>query len=165
MPTVNFRRIDLDLIEPEFRLKVLDLVAACLARGYSYHATRGYDTYGAQMALWAKGRTTSGPRVTNAKGGQSAHNFGIAIDFVLDKDQATKGVQPDWSAEAYNVLIEEAQKLGLHSGVLYNDRPHISLPGYVTATDLLPLHLAWEKSADTGIDTLARLTETWKALK
>jgi peptidoglycan L-alanyl-D-glutamate endopeptidase CwlK len=165
MPTVNFRRIDLDLIEPGFRLKVLDLVAACLARGHSYHATRGYDTYGAQMALWAQGRTKPGPRVTKAKGGQSAHNFGIAIDFVLDKDQVTKGIQPDWSVGAYNVLIEEAQKLGLHSGANYNDRPHISLPGYVTATDLLPLHLAWEKSADIGSDTLARLTETWKALK
>ena len=87
MPTFNFRRIDLDLIEPEFRAKILDVFAACLARGFSYHATRGYDTYGAQMAIWAQGRTKPGKIVTNAKGGQSAHNFGIAIDFVLDKNQ------------------------------------------------------------------------------
>ena len=165
MPTANFRRIDLDLIEPEFRAKILDLIAACLARGFSYHATRGYDTYGAQMAIWAQGRTKPGKIVTNAKGGQSAHNFGIAIDFVLDKNQVIDGIQPDWSVEAFRVLIEEAQKAGLHSGVGYGDRPHVSLMGYVTATDLLPLHLAWEKSADIGIDTLARLKETWKSLK
>lgn len=165
MPTANFRRIDLDLIEPGFRLRVLDVIAACLERGYSYHATRGHDTYGAQMAIWAQGRTKPGKIVTNAKGGQSAHNFGIAIDFVLDKDQKTQGIQPDWSAKAFSVLIEEVEKAGLHSGVQYNDRPHVSLPGYVTATDLLPLHLAWEKSADTGSDTLARLREVWKVLK
>lgn len=165
MPTANFRRIDLDLIEPGFRLRALDIIAACLVRGYSYHATRGYDTYGAQMAIWAQGRTKPGRIVTNAKGGQSSHNFGIAIDFVLDKDQRAQGIQPDWSVEAFRVLIEEVEKAGLHSGVQYNDRPHVSLPGYVTATDLLPLHLAWEKSADIGADTLARLQEVWKVLK
>lgn len=164
MPTGNFRRIDLDLIEPGFRERILDVIAACLARGFSYHATRGYDTYGAQMALWAKGRTVPGPKVTNAKGGQSAHNFGIAIDFVLDKNQVIDGIQPDWSVEAFRVLIEEAQKAGLHSGVQYDDRPHVSLPGYVTASDLLPLHLAWERSQSTQADTLARLREVWKCL-
>lgn len=165
MPTANFRRIDLDLIEPTFRVAALDLVAACLKRGFSYHATRGYDTYGAQMAIWAQGRTKPGKIVTNAKGGQSAHNFGIAIDFVLDKNQELQGIQPDWTVEGFRVLIEEAQKMGLHSGVQYNDRPHVSLPGYVTAMDLLPLHLAWEKSADMGVNTLDRLAYTWKSLK
>jgi peptidoglycan LD-endopeptidase CwlK len=165
MPTANFRRIDLDLIEPEFRMRALEVIAACEARGASYVATRGYDTYGAQMALWAKGRTTWGTKVTNAKGGQSAHNFGIAIDFVRDLDSKKAGIQPGWSAADYDVLVEEAQKAGLHSGVGYNDRPHVSLNGYVTATDLLPLHLAWEKSADLGSDTLARLKEVWKTLR
>lgn len=45
-------------------------------------------TYAEQNALYAQGRTTPGLKVTQAKGGQSYHNFGLAIDIVLivDKD-------------------------------------------------------------------------------
>jgi peptidoglycan L-alanyl-D-glutamate endopeptidase CwlK len=45
-------------------------------------------TYAEQNALYAQGRTTPGAKVTQAKGGQSYHNFGLAIDIVLliDKD-------------------------------------------------------------------------------
>ena len=31
--------------------------------------------------LYSKGRTTKGPIVTNAKAGQSYHNYGLALDF------------------------------------------------------------------------------------
>lgn len=40
-----------------------------------------YRTYAQQDALYAKGRTTSGSIVTNAKGGQSNHNFALAVMF------------------------------------------------------------------------------------
>jgi peptidoglycan L-alanyl-D-glutamate endopeptidase CwlK len=45
-------------------------------------------TYAEQDALFAQGRPT-GKKVTNAKGGQSYHNFGLAFDIVLlvDKDK------------------------------------------------------------------------------
>lgn len=33
--------------------------------------------------LYAKGRTTSGPIVTNAPGGSSYHNYGLAFDFAM----------------------------------------------------------------------------------
>jgi peptidoglycan L-alanyl-D-glutamate endopeptidase CwlK len=36
-----------------------------------------------QNALYAKGRTTPGPKVTNAPGGSSYHNYGLAIDFCI----------------------------------------------------------------------------------
>lgn len=161
MPTSNFRRIDLDLLYPAFLEKVLDAVAACEARGAHYIATRGYDTYGAQMALWAQGRTKPGPVVTNAKGGQSQHNFGLAVDFAR--------VMPDgkvsWDAADYQPLIEEVEKRGLHSGRGYKDVPHVGWPGLVNAEQLLPLHLAWEKSQDTALGTLDRLKEVWKAVE
>ena len=165
MPVINFRRIDLDLIEPEFRLKILEVIDACLKRGHSYHATSGYRTYGEQMALWAKGRTSPGGKVTNAKGGQSAHNFGIAIDFIPDKDLKTPGIQPDWSPEAFKVLIEEVEKRGLHSGHKYADVPHVSWPGYTTASDMQPLRDAWDKSGSGARGTLESLREVWKEVK
>ncbi len=161
MPAPNFKRINLDLIEPEFLMKCLELISNCLSRGVSYHATRGYDTYDTQNALYAQGRSTPGPVVTHAKGGQSAHNFGLAIDFVCDADSVKAGIQPDWSTKAYKVLVEEAEKLGLHSGAGYRDYPHVGVQKYVTGKELLPLHTEWQKSSG---DTLTRLKQVWKIL-
>lgn len=162
MPVSNFRRIDLDLLYPPLLEKVLDTVAACNERGVRYVATHGYRTYGEQMALWAQGRTKSGGIVTNAKGGQSAHNFGLAVDFVRDTDLKKDGVQPGWSPDDFAVLIEEATKRGLHSGKGYKDYPHIAWPCMTTAIELLPLHLAWERSADVSVSTLERLKLVWQ---
>lgn len=48
-----------------------------------------YRSNAEQDALYAIGRTKAGKIVTNAKGGQSYHNYGMAIDIVLlvDKDK------------------------------------------------------------------------------
>jgi peptidoglycan L-alanyl-D-glutamate endopeptidase CwlK len=43
----------------------------------------GTRTFEEQEALFAKGRTAPGPRVTNARGGFSNHNYGIAVDVGL----------------------------------------------------------------------------------
>jgi len=48
-------------------------------------------TFAEQDALYAQGRTKTGPKVTNAKGGQSYHNYGLAIDIVLLKDTDKNG--------------------------------------------------------------------------
>lgn len=50
---------------------------------------QGLRTFAEQNELYAQGRTKPGNRVTNSKGGQSYHNYGLAIDFALlyDKDK------------------------------------------------------------------------------
>jgi len=48
-------------------------------------------TFAEQDALYAQGRTSAGPKVTNAKGGQSWHNYGLAIDIVLLQDKDGNG--------------------------------------------------------------------------
>lgn len=40
-------------------------------------------TFDEQAAIYAQGRTSPGAIVTNSKPGQSYHNFGLALDFVL----------------------------------------------------------------------------------
>lgn len=163
MPTVNFSRIDLDLIEPNFLVRLFDVIAKCNARGAEYYATAGYRTYGEQMALWAKGRTVKGKIVTNAKGGESAHNFGIAVDFVRDLDVKTAGIQPGWATDDYKVLREEVELAGLHSGAGYRDWPHVALVGFVTGAELKPLDVTW-RSMNSALPDLTRLKELWKGL-
>lgn len=43
-------------------------------------------TFSEQNKLYAQGRTVPGSVVTRAKGGQSYHNYGLAVDIVLLKD-------------------------------------------------------------------------------
>jgi peptidoglycan LD-endopeptidase CwlK len=48
-------------------------------------------TFAEQNALYAQGRTKPGAKVTNAIGGQSYHNYGLAIDIVLLLDTDGNG--------------------------------------------------------------------------
>jgi peptidoglycan L-alanyl-D-glutamate endopeptidase CwlK len=48
-------------------------------------------TFAEQNALFAIGRTKPGKRVTNARGGMSFHNFGLAVDVCLLVDHNNDG--------------------------------------------------------------------------
>ncbi len=52
---------------------------AC-AQGFMYGVAQGYRSIAEQNRLYAQGRTLPGPIVTNARGGQSNHNRGIAVE-------------------------------------------------------------------------------------
>ena len=68
-----------------FRQFLRKLVPYMAAQGVVAKIISGTRTYKEQDALYAKGRTAPGPRVTNARGGQSNHNFGCAADIGLFK--------------------------------------------------------------------------------
>lgn len=64
----------------------LDILDSRIADG-QVKVLSGTRTYAEQNALYAQGRTTPGDQVTKARGGQSNHNFALAIDigiFLLD---------------------------------------------------------------------------------
>lgn len=58
-------------------------------------------TFAEQDALYAQGRTKKGSKVTNARGGQSYHNYGLAIDIVLlvDKDKNGTFESASWETK------------------------------------------------------------------
>ena len=70
-----------DLVEPA-QTRARAFIAACKKQGIDVLITSTYRDYESQNALYAQGRTKAGKRVTNAKGGQSWHNFKCAFDFV-----------------------------------------------------------------------------------
>src|SRR5690606_38148459 len=51
-----------------------------------------WRTFAEQDADYAKGRTVPGSIVTDAKGGQSYHNYGLAFDIVLMYDKNGDGI-------------------------------------------------------------------------
>jgi peptidoglycan LD-endopeptidase CwlK len=131
MPTILVRRVNLDVIYPDFLSPFLDVLDACQKRGAYYFAVSGYRSFSEQAKIYFQGRTTPGAIVTNARPGFSCHNYGIAIDVVRDADLTKVGLQPDWSATGYEILKEEGERLGLQvgvPGVPGGDPGHVQLP-------------------------------------
>lgn len=85
----------------------------------------GLRTYEEQDELYAKGRTTPGPKVTNARGGYSNHNFGIAFDIGVFEGQKYLG-----DSVKYKAVGALGTDLGLEWGGNWKtitDQPHYQL--------------------------------------
>jgi peptidoglycan L-alanyl-D-glutamate endopeptidase CwlK len=107
--------------------KVLD---ACKARGVTLLVTCTRRSNKEQAELYARGRTTAGPRVTNAKPGSSAHNYGLAMDVVPLR--AGKAI---WDAKApeWQVYGEEVRRVGLEwagDWTRFREFPHCQVPNW-----------------------------------
>jgi peptidoglycan L-alanyl-D-glutamate endopeptidase CwlK len=77
---INSRKIE-DL-HPHVAALCRRFVFECENAGVDILITSTYRDHESQDALYAQGRTKAGPVVTNAKGGQSYHNYRVAFDFV-----------------------------------------------------------------------------------
>ena len=73
---------DLKDLLPVVATKAAAFIAACKAAGIDVLITSTLRDGESQTALYAQGRTAPGHIVTNAKAGQSWHNWACAFDFV-----------------------------------------------------------------------------------
>lgn len=106
------------------RMTLKALNGGALGDGVTAKILSGTRTYAEQNALYAQGRTKPGNKVTNAKGGQSNHNFGIAWDIGIFKGGAYLGESPLY-AEAGPIVL--AATLGVEWGGNWTtivDQPH-----------------------------------------
>ncbi len=87
MDKITLDRIE--LLHPKVKAEALAIYKECCERltGKAFlRFAYTIRTFAEQDALYAQGRTTKGAIVTYAKGGQSYHNYGLAIDIVLIAD-------------------------------------------------------------------------------
>ncbi|WP_077302711.1 M15 family metallopeptidase [Virgibacillus pantothenticus] len=70
-------------LHPIVREKKETLINKAAANNIQVVITDGLRTVKEQNELYAQGRETSGSTITNAKGGESYHNYGLAIDYAL----------------------------------------------------------------------------------
>ena len=112
-------------------------------------------TIAEQDALYAQGRTRPGKRVTNARGGMSFHNYGLAIDIVLIQDTDGNGTydravwdtstdfdgdgRADWMQA---VAIFKAYGWTWGGDWRFVDPPHFEKTFGHSVRDLLALHRA-----------------------
>ena len=110
-------------LHPKIRTKVREFIKDAEKQGIVLRITSGLRTWEEQNKLFAQGRTAGGKRVTNAKGGQSWHNYGLAIDVV----QMVAGV-PQWRAD-WAKIGEIGEKHGFEWGGRWKfvDKPHFQM--------------------------------------
>jgi len=88
------------LLHPKIRDEVkslIELVESHLPKKVAIAVPQGLRTIEEQNALYAQGRTKPGSIVTNAKGGRSYHNYGLAFDFCIVIDTDDNGIYDETS--------------------------------------------------------------------
>ena len=90
---------DLNDLLPEVKRRVENFIKACQHSGIDLLVTSTYRDNESQDALYAQGRTTEGRIVTNAKGGESFHNYRCAVDVVplVNGKADWDGSHPVWA--------------------------------------------------------------------
>ena len=68
-------------LAPAIKAIALVFITECAGKGIDILVTSTYRDKESQDALYARGRTTPGNIVTNAKGGESFHQYRCAFDF------------------------------------------------------------------------------------
>jgi peptidoglycan L-alanyl-D-glutamate endopeptidase CwlK len=114
--------------------------------GIKLRVTSALRTWAEQTNLYAKGRTTPGKKVTNAKAGSSYHNFGLAIDVVEIKNGKALWRNPNW-----NKIAELGKSIGFEWGgdwKSFKDKPHFQLTFGKSLAVLRELYRSGKRAGD-----------------
>lgn len=116
-------------LHPILQYKIDQLIKLCEANGLKIGIGECVRTVAEQDALYAKGRTAPGGKVTNAKGStySSMHQWGIAFDFYRNDGKGAYNT----SNRFFERVGELGKSIGLEWGGDWTkpvDRPHFQLP-------------------------------------
>lgn len=123
----------IDDLEPHTRDLCVEFLAKASNAGIGLRVTHTLRTFDEQNHLYAQGRTLPGKIVTNAKAGQSPHNFGMAFDVCFEGREPYPPItDPRWE-----FIGKMGEALGLNWGgpngkgdKFTFDRPHFERFGW-----------------------------------
>ena len=131
---INSRKLE-DLL-PQVRSRVEAFLKAADDAGIDLLVTSTYRDNASQDALYAQGRTAPGKVVTNAKAGQSYHNFRCAVDVV-----PLRNGKPVWDTK--DPVWQTVGRLGKAAGLewagdwkRFKEFPHFQYTGGLTLAQL-----------------------------
>lgn len=128
-------------LHPNVREEVHKIIEECdkaLTGKAKIRVTQALRTFKEQDDLYAIGRTKPGKKVTNARGGQSIHNYGFAVDIclIIDGKTASWDTAKDWDNDQVSDWYECVKifaKYGWDWGgnwKKFKDLPHFDKRGY-----------------------------------
>lgn len=133
---INSRSLD-DLL-PQVKSLAEKFIARCKEEGIDLLITSTYRDKESQAALFAQGRTAPGKIVTNARAGQSFHNWRVAFDVV-----PLRNGKPVWNTTNDDaVLWKRIGAIGKECGLEwagewrnFKEFPHFQYTGGFTLAD------------------------------
>lgn len=127
METTSLSR--LQQLHPAIRDKAIDAYSEAVRltpSGVHPYITETLRSFGRSADLYAQGRTKPGEIVTWAKAGQSYHNYGLALDFVIQVNG-----KEDWTVNAnWMVVVNVFKSHGFTWGGDWKnkkDSPHFEM--------------------------------------
>lgn len=159
---------DITKLHPRLQEKFKLLQKKCALKGIKIRATECLRTAKEQDALYAKGRTAPGSKVTNARGrdAKSMHQWGVAVDIVIDMDTDKDGdvdIRDLYNVKLLNVVGKIGESIGLEWGGSWKsivDKPHFQLPDWGSTPTKLKAEYG---TPEKFIATWAKKTKTTKA--
>lgn len=104
------------------------------------HLFCGYRSFDEQEKLYAQGRTIFGAVITNAKAGESWHNYGLAMDIVFKDENGWT-----WHSDKWDELGALGDEYGFEWGGNWpsiQDKPHFQMTYALKLPQLKKLYLA-----------------------
>ncbi len=138
-------------VAPALQSRGLKFIAAAAADGVIVQIVQGLRTFAEQDALYAQGRTKPGKVVTNARGGQSNHNYGLALDFAPVVNGTVS-----WNDKLFQPFGKWADAAGLSWGgnwKKFKDMPHVE---YLKGHTLAQIQALYKQGG---------LAKVWQAVK
>ncbi|EAF4733424.1 alkaline phosphatase, partial [Listeria monocytogenes] len=109
--------------------KTRNVIKKMAKKGIYLCVAQGYRSSAEQNALYTQGRTKPGAVVTNAKGGQSNHNYGVAVDLCLYTSDG-KNVIWESTTSRWKTVVSAMKAEGFEWGgdwKSFKDYPHFEL--------------------------------------
>jgi peptidoglycan LD-endopeptidase CwlK len=132
----------IDKLKPKVRDFAERLVGESRKVGIAIKITETLRTIAEQDRLYAQGRDKPGKIVTNCRGGESFHNYGVAFDFC-----PMKNGKADWNnLEQFEKVGRMGEALGLEWGGSWKkfpDRPHFQYTAGYSIKDFQQGEVDW----------------------
>lgn len=124
----------LEDLHPTVREYCERFILACDDAGVDVIITSTFRDEESQNALFAQGRSRPGKRITNARGGDSFHQYRVAFDFA-----PVLNGKIDWNdTKLWKICGEIAEGIGLEWGgnwTKFKDLPHCQYTEGLTLND------------------------------
>ncbi|WP_373562384.1 M15 family metallopeptidase [Halobacillus litoralis] len=133
-----------EALHPVVQENKVELVDRAAEKGIAVVITDGHRSVSEQDMLYEQGRSEEGSIVTYAEGGESYHNYGLAIDFAIE----TKDGRVVWDmnydgnnngTSDWMEVVEVAEDLGFTWGgdwKNFKDYPHLQMDFGLTIREL-----------------------------
>jgi peptidoglycan LD-endopeptidase CwlK len=145
---------DKSLLYPPFARQLVEFESRLADAKLPFFLFMALRTFEDQDELYTQGRTKPGTIVTNARGGDSLHNYGLAADFVLDGQVEKPGIQWSWNIQSdvnadrrndWLQMAEIAVSCGLEPGWFWKkfpDAPHVQNRYGLTLAEIKEIYRA-----------------------